>query len=60
MLHNINDLPRFSSHPNYIPLIQSSGYGKSRLVDEVAKLVFTIPLNIRNPKECEGESGMCV
>ena len=60
MLNNINGLPRSDSHPNCIPLIQSSGYGKSRLVDELAKLVFTIPLNIRNPEEDEGESGMCV
>ncbi|KAN0088160.1 hypothetical protein V8E55_005217 [Tylopilus felleus] len=54
MLNNINGLPRSDSHPNCIPLIQSSGYGKSRLVDELAKLVFTIPLNIRNPEEDEG------
>ena len=60
MLNNINALPRSHEHPNCIPLIQSSGYGKSRLVDELAKLVFTIPLNIRNPEEHKGESGMCV
>ena len=29
-------------------------------MDEMAKLVFTIPLNIRNPEERNSESGMCV
>jgi hypothetical protein len=51
MLNNVDDLPRSQDYPNCIPLIQSSGYGKSRLMDELAKLVFTIPLNIRNPEE---------
>ncbi|KEP50058.1 putative G2/mitotic-specific cyclin cdc13 [Rhizoctonia solani 123E] len=30
-----------------IPVIQSSGMGKSRLVEEMGKLVFTIPVNLR-------------
>ncbi|GAB1528280.1 hypothetical protein RhiTH_011472 [Rhizoctonia solani] len=30
-----------------IPIIQSSGTGKSRMVEEAAKHVFTIPINIR-------------
>ncbi|KAN0074451.1 hypothetical protein V8E55_011863 [Tylopilus felleus] len=51
MLKSINARPRSSAHANCISLIQSSGYGKSRLMDEMAKLVFTIPLNIRNPEE---------
>lgn len=38
-------------HMNYASIIQSSGSGKSRLVDEVAKQLFTIPLNVRNPME---------
>ena len=59
MLNNVDDLPRSDNHPNCILLIQSFGYGKSRLMDELAKLVFTIPLNIRNPEEHQGES-MCV
>ena len=57
MLNNVN--AHSHKHPDCIPLIQSSGYGKSRLMDELAKLVFTIPLNIRNPEEHKGES-MCV
>ena len=60
MLNNVNALPRSHAHPNCISLIQSSGYGKSRLMDELAKLVFTIPLNIRNPEEGKGESHVCI
>jgi hypothetical protein len=32
-----------------IPVIQSSGMGKSRLVDEVACMKFCFPFNLRNP-----------
>ncbi|TDL21595.1 hypothetical protein BD410DRAFT_898919 [Rickenella mellea] len=35
------------SATNQIPVIQSSGMGKSRCVDEVAKSLFTIPFNLR-------------
>ena len=37
-------------------IIQSSGTGKSRLVDELAKSVFTIPLNVRQSGDISGES----
>ncbi|GJE94130.1 hypothetical protein PsYK624_102980 [Phanerochaete sordida] len=40
-----------ADYKNIIPIIQSSGAGKSRLVHEVANLVFTLPLNLRPPKE---------
>jgi hypothetical protein len=39
------------SYANYVPIIQSSGTGKSRTADETARLLFTIPFNIRNPSE---------
>jgi hypothetical protein len=32
-------------------IIQSSGYGKSRMVDQVARQVFTLPFNLRDPAE---------
>jgi hypothetical protein len=32
---------------NQASIIQSSGSGKSRLVDEVARNIFTIPFNLR-------------
>ena len=32
-----------------LPILQSSGMGKSRLVDEMAREVFTIPLCLREP-----------
>lgn len=33
---------------NQIPICQSSGMGKSRLIDEVAKQIFTIPMCLSN------------
>ncbi|KAI0275350.1 hypothetical protein BC834DRAFT_45359 [Gloeopeniophorella convolvens] len=33
----------------YCPIIQSSGTGKSRLLDEFAKTHLSIPINLRNP-----------
>lgn len=35
-------------------IVQSSGSGKSRMVDEVAKHIFTIPFNIREAAETKG------
>ena len=37
-------------------IVQSSGSGKSRLVDEVAKSIFTIPFNIRARQDDASES----
>ena len=41
--------PEFTLHPytNQISIIQSSGTGKSRAVDELAKKLFTFPFNLR-------------
>jgi hypothetical protein len=33
-------------YANFIPIIQSSGMGKLRTVDEVAKTIFTLPINL--------------
>ncbi|KIY49634.1 hypothetical protein FISHEDRAFT_72276 [Fistulina hepatica ATCC 64428] len=33
----------------YCTIVQSSGMGKSRCVDELSKLHFVVPLNLRNP-----------
>ncbi|GJE94111.1 hypothetical protein PsYK624_102790 [Phanerochaete sordida] len=40
-----------ASFKNILPIIQSSGTGKSRLAHELAKLVVTIPVNIRSGKD---------
>ncbi|KZS99725.1 uncharacterized protein LAESUDRAFT_732934 [Laetiporus sulphureus 93-53] len=40
-------------YSNYVSIVQSSGTGKSRTVDEMARLVFTFPFNLR----AEGNSG---
>ena len=34
-------------YANTLEILQSSGTGKSRMVHELAKLVFTIPFNLR-------------
>jgi hypothetical protein len=41
--------PEFLTRPytNQISIIQSSGTGKSRAVDELAKKLFTLPFNFR-------------
>jgi hypothetical protein len=41
-------------YANYLPIIQSSGTGKSRTVHELARLVFTIPFNLRGDDESSG------
>ena len=41
---------------NHVSIIQSSGSGKSRLIHEVAKLIFSIPLNVRDPGEADRTS----
>ena len=38
------------NHPlywNHLSIVQSSGTGKSRMVDEMSKEIFTIPFNFR-------------
>ena len=39
-----------------MPMVQSSGTGKSRLAHEVAKIIFTIPSNIRSAEDHSGTS----
>lgn len=41
-------------YSNQIAIVQSSGTGKSRMVHEQAKLVFTIPFNLRESKDSQG------
>ena len=53
LLSNILQDRRNGVYCNTGEVIQSSGYGKSRAVDEMAKLVFTIPMNIRDKHESE-------
>lgn len=55
LLETVKDMCATCEEPytNSVPIIQSSGSGKSRTVDELAKIVFVIPLNIR--EEMQGE-----
>ena len=57
MLTNINAMSRETTA---VELIQSSGTGKSRMVDEQANLVFTIPFNVRDPTDrmCESHTSV--
>ena len=48
---NINEIGYANPYSNTVAMIQSSGTGKSRTVHEMANLVFTLPFNIRFPKE---------
>jgi hypothetical protein len=36
-------------YAKYITIVQSSGMGKSRMVDELSKVVLVIPVNLREP-----------
>jgi len=49
--------PGIAPHPytNQISIIQSSGTGKSRAVDELAKSLFTFPFNLRHIEETGSE-----
>ncbi|KAI0661522.1 hypothetical protein C8Q70DRAFT_1119057 [Cubamyces menziesii] len=42
IMHAKSDKP----YHNILPIVQSSGAGKSRLAHEVASLIFTLPLNV--------------
>jgi hypothetical protein len=44
-------------YAHYTAIVQSSGMGKSRLVDEFSKSHFVIPMNLRHP-DAQGESTM--
>ncbi|CCL99239.1 uncharacterized protein FIBRA_01254 [Fibroporia radiculosa] len=51
LLHSIQNMMELLKpdhfYANHLPIIQSSGTGKSRMVDELARLIFTIPFNVR-------------
>jgi hypothetical protein len=37
-------------YAHYVAIVQSSGMGKSRTVDELGKCHFSIPMNLRDAK----------
>ncbi|KAH7911650.1 hypothetical protein BJ138DRAFT_1100885 [Hygrophoropsis aurantiaca] len=52
LLSIVNDMRnKRTSYIHAAPIIQSSGSGKSRMVRELANLVFTIPFNLRDDAE---------
>ncbi|KAG9082082.1 hypothetical protein FRC06_005231 [Ceratobasidium sp. 370] len=36
-----------ANYANFLPIVQGSGMGKSRTVDELARRVFMLPFNLR-------------
>ncbi|KAF8903072.1 hypothetical protein CPB84DRAFT_1845911 [Gymnopilus junonius] len=55
LLDNINAIQGGGQpYSNQITIVQSSGTGKSRMVHEQAKIVFTIPFNLRESIENKG------
>jgi hypothetical protein len=49
-------LRRHSLYQTFTSITQSSGCGKSRVVDATAKLIFTIPFNLRALDDMSGEA----
>ncbi|KIL60721.1 hypothetical protein M378DRAFT_13970 [Amanita muscaria Koide BX008] len=43
--------PDATPYQNIVAVLQSSGYGKTRMLDEHAKFVFTFPFVVRDPSE---------
>ncbi|KAI6097499.1 hypothetical protein F5141DRAFT_1053069 [Pisolithus sp. B1] len=54
MLRNINSMKCGRIYAPFAEITQSSGTGKYRTVHELAALIFTIPFNLRGPKQREG------
>ena len=46
-----DESPNPAPYWNILPIVQSSGMGKSRTVDELAKIVFTIPICLRKEQD---------
>ncbi|PSR72344.1 hypothetical protein PHLCEN_2v11792 [Hermanssonia centrifuga] len=56
LLDTLRAMNRFAraKYSNILPVVQSSGMGKSRCVHEAARFVFTLPLNTRPTGESSG------
>ena len=52
-------MPCQQPYSSTVSIIQSSGYGKSRMVNEMANHVFTLPFNLQDPKETKGVVKVC-
>lgn len=54
-LLDMKELSESKNYGNTVAIVQSSGCGKSRMVDETAKFLFTLPFNLRPSKDDIGE-----
>jgi hypothetical protein len=57
--NNIRNMRHDEPMSNTVSIIQSSGTGKSRMVDSLACVVFTIPFNIRSTRDDRGMFAFC-
>ena len=56
-IRNMDRTRKFTeTYANMMTILQSSGTGKSRMVDQLALKVFTFPFNLRDPAETNGKS----
>ncbi|TFK36232.1 hypothetical protein BDQ12DRAFT_254389 [Crucibulum laeve] len=53
-INDMNEKRGTKLYANLLPIVQSSGTGKSRTVHELARLVFTLPFNLRLDKDSTG------
>ena len=53
-LHNMNTDRERHIYDNFVAIVQSSGTGKSRMGDEAAKYIFTLPFNLRSSRDTSG------
>lgn len=59
LLYNIDFMQhKLKYYANTAAFINSSGTGKSRLVDQMATLVFTIPFNLRDMTESTSKANL--
>ncbi|KAF8523321.1 hypothetical protein BU17DRAFT_43963 [Hysterangium stoloniferum] len=42
------------SYSNFVPIVQSSGTGKSWMVDQFVTIVFTLPFDLRSDSDTSG------
>ena len=56
-INEMNAARSGESYRNFLPIIQSSGMGKSRTVDQLATEIFTLPFNLRSIYDLSGALG---
>lgn len=55
-IQNLHSDRPYSDFSNTVAVMQSAGTGKSRMVDEMATLIFTLPVNLREAEHPQSTS----